>query len=137
MKGAALLIRKKDMPITPLIDMVFLLLVYFMLTAALVKKEADLPFALPLHGSCLENYPIEVLVELNGAGGISIEGEVFTARDDLFRRLSALKAAADAARSELVLNVLPADQTRHAAVVKVLDACAAAEITNLSFDTAL
>ena len=45
---AHVLNRKKEMLIASLIDVVFLLLVYFMVTATLVKKEADLPFQLPV-----------------------------------------------------------------------------------------
>ena len=39
--------KKTEMQITPLIDVVFLLLIYFMVTASLIKKEADLSFMLP------------------------------------------------------------------------------------------
>ena len=38
---------KLELQIAPLIDVVFLLLIYFMVTASLVKKEADVEFLLP------------------------------------------------------------------------------------------
>ncbi len=38
---------KLELQIAPLIDVVFLLLIYFMVTASLIKKEADLSFMLP------------------------------------------------------------------------------------------
>ena len=36
--------KKAELQIAPLIDVVFLLLIYFMVTASLIKKEADLSF---------------------------------------------------------------------------------------------
>ena len=39
---------KMELQIAPLIDVVFLLLIYFMVTASLIKKEADISFILPL-----------------------------------------------------------------------------------------
>ena len=38
---------KLELQIAPLIDVVFLLLIYFMVTAALIKKEGDISFMLP------------------------------------------------------------------------------------------
>ena len=39
--------KKAELQIAPLIDVVFLLLIYFMVTASLVQQEADLSFMLP------------------------------------------------------------------------------------------
>ena len=36
-----------ELQIAPLIDVVFLLLIYFMVTASLIKKEGDISFILP------------------------------------------------------------------------------------------
>ena len=129
--------RKKDMPIASLIDVVFLLLVYFMVTSALVKKEADLSFLLPMPCGKLPDQPIELLVEINEPGTVMVEGEPFADRNTLFQRLKLLKAVADASGSELVVSVLPSDKTIHGAVIPVMDACAAAHIKNLSFVTSL
>ena len=38
---------KLELQISPLIDVVFLLLIYFIVTAKIVKKEGDIPFMLP------------------------------------------------------------------------------------------
>ena len=38
---------KLELQIAPLIDVVFLLLIYFIMTAALIKKEGDISFMLP------------------------------------------------------------------------------------------
>ena len=70
--------KKTELQITPLIDVVFLLLIYFMVTASLIKKEADLSFMLPAKVELTDpiTLPIEVLIEVNELGDISINGMV-------------------------------------------------------------
>ncbi len=125
--------KKTDVQITSLIDVVFLLLVYFMVTSSLVKKEADLSFALPTTSPSLPEYALDVLVEVSGSGQVLIEGAACGDQEQLIQRLAALKTAADSSRSELIVTVLPADRATHGDIVPVMDACAAANVKNLSF----
>lgn len=131
--------KKADMQIAPLIDCVFLLLIYFMVTSSMIKKEADLAFMLPAKVDTPEvlNLPIEVLIEVSELGDIVIEGMVFGKDeqnlDDLIGQLVSLKEAADASGSELIVNIMPADKALHGRIVKVMDACAAADVKNMSF----
>lgn len=134
---AEVLNRKKDASITSLIDVVFLLLVYFMVTSSLIKKEADLPFSLPMPCGLLPEHPIEILVEIDAQGTVVVEGEQFGDSEALFQRLELLKAVADASGSELVVSVLPSDKAYHRSIIPVMDACASARITNLSFSMAM
>ena len=71
--------KKAELEIAPLIDVVFLLLIYFMVTASLIKKEADLSFMLPAKVDVPESLdlPIEVLIEVSELGDIIINGMVF------------------------------------------------------------
>ena len=48
---------KPEIPIAPLIDAVFLLLIYFMVTSSLEKQEADISFELP--GTVEQEEPLE------------------------------------------------------------------------------
>ncbi|MFA5689474.1 MAG: biopolymer transporter ExbD [Kiritimatiellales bacterium] len=130
---------KIDMQITPLIDVVFLLLIYFMVTSALVKKEADISFMLPARVDQPESIemPIEVLIEIAPEGDVYVEGMKFS-RDDralntLATRLVELKQAAETSGSELIVNILPADQVLHKRIIDVMNACAAAQVKNTSF----
>ncbi len=129
--------RKKETPITPLIDVVFLLLVYFMITSSLIKKEADLSFELPFTDGSLPNHAIEVLVEITELGRIVVEGESFDDRHAFLQRLELLKTAADTSNSELIVSILPSDETKHGEIVPVMDACAGASVRNLSFNTSM
>lgn len=131
--------KKAELEIAPLIDVVFLLLIYFMVTASLVKKEADLSFMLPAKVDVPEtlDLPIEVLIEVSELGDIVINGVVFSEVDELIGQLLSLKEAADSSKSELIVNILPNDKAIHGQIIRVMDACAAANVKNMSFSTSM
>ena len=110
-----------------------------MFTASLIKKEADLGFMLPAKVDVPESLdiPIEVLIEVSEDGNILIEGMIFgedeNNLDDLIGQLLSLKEAADTSGSELIVNILPEDKALHGRIVDVMDACAAADVKNMSF----
>lgn len=136
---AKTLSRKKDLPIASLIDVVFLLLVYFMVTSSLIKKEADLPFQLsvPIVKHSMPDQAIEVLIEISETGIISIEGAEYSDPQGLTQQLATLRAVAKASGNQLVVSVLPRDKTLHGSIIPVMDACAAAKVNNLSFNTVM
>lgn len=134
--------KKTELQVTPLIDVVFLLLIYFMVTASLIKKEADLSFMLPAQVKTTEplTLPIEVLIEVTEMGDIMINGMLFGQGgnlDDLVGQLISYRQAADSSGSDLIVNILPNDKAMHGRIVKVMDACAAAEVKNMSFSMSL
>jgi biopolymer transport protein ExbD len=135
--------KKAELEIAPLIDVVFLLLIYFMVTASLIKKEADLSFMLPAKVDVPESLdlPIEVLIEVTELGDIVINGMVFGNEeqklDDLIGQLLSLKEAADSSGSELIVNIMPADKAVHGRIIHVMDACAAADVKNMSFSMSM
>jgi biopolymer transport protein ExbD len=134
--------KKAELQITPLIDVVFLLLIYFMVTSSLVKKEADLSFLLPAKVNTTDpiSLPIEALIEISDIGDVSMEGMRYGldgSLNDLVTQLLTLKEAASSSGSELIVNILPADNTLHGRIINVMDACAAAKVKNLSFSMSM
>ena len=134
---------KLELQIAPLIDVVFLLLIYFIMTAALIKKEGDISFMLPSSQPATQmiDIPVEVLIEITAEGAVVIEGMRF-AKDDtrlseLVTQLRGLKDIAEAQRSPFYVNILPNQETEHQRVIDVMDACAAAKVKNLSFSQAM
>ena len=131
--------KKTELQITPLIDVVFLLVIFCRVTASLIKKEADLSFMLPAKVDTIDpiTLPIEVLIEVNEGGDILINDMVFgrgtTNLDDLINTLLSYKVAAESSQSDLIVNILPADEAVHGRIVQVMDACAAADVKNMSF----
>ena len=73
---------KLELQIAPLIDVV-LLLIYFMVTASLIKKEGDISFVLPANVAQEEMVvvPVEVLIEITSDGVVELEGLRFQQAD--------------------------------------------------------
>jgi len=134
---------KLELQIAPLIDVVFLLLIYFMVTASLVKKEGDFSFILPANVSQQEmvTLPVEVLIEINSDGTVVLEGMQFPEEDvllnDLVLQVRSLKQVAASQQSPFFVNLLPDPKARHKRIVNVMDACAAAEVDSLTFSKSM
>ena len=130
---------KVELQIAPLIDVVFLLLIYFMVTASLIKKEADISFMLPANVNQTEaiDMPIEVMIEIAAGGDVAVEGVIFPASDSellsLATRLIEFRQAAASSGSELIVNIAPDDEVFHSRIIDVMNACAIAKVRNTSF----
>ena len=133
---------KLDLQIAPLIDVVFLLLIYFMVTAALVKKEGDIGFMLPASVTQKQpiNLPVEALIQIGADGSVELDGIRFSPNDavlaDLTTQLIGLQAIAKSQQAPFYVNILPSKETLHKRVIDVMDACAAAKVKNLGFSEA-
>jgi len=123
-----------DMQMGPMIDMVFLLLVFFMVTARPVKPEADMSVGLPgaLAQDTAVDLPDELFIELTPSGDPVVNEQTLT-RPDLAVMLRRFREAADANRSEALVTIAPHDDAPHQRVVDVLDACAEAGIGGVTF----
>ncbi len=134
---------KLDLQIAPLIDVVFLLLIYFMVAASLIKKEGDISLILPANVPQTEKVkiPLEVLIEIDEDGTVVFEGLRFAASDemlnDLAGQVAALKQVAKSQQSPFFVNILPDQNTFHERVINVMDACAAAGVDSLTFSKSL
>lgn len=130
---------KLELQIAPLIDVVFLLLIYFMVAASLIKKEGDISFILPATVNQMEKVkiPLEVLIEIDEDGTVLFEGLTFSADDemlnDLAGQVAALKQVAKSQQSPFFVNILPNKFAFHERVINVMDACAAAGVESLTF----
>lgn len=134
---------KLELQIAPLIDVVFLLLIYFMVTASLIKKEGDISFLLPAAAdpSTQIDIPVEVVIEINKDSTVVLEGMRFSAEDmllnDLVTSVRGLKQVASSQNSPFFVNLLPDRDALHSRVIDVMDACAAAEVESLTFSKSL
>jgi biopolymer transport protein ExbD len=131
--------EKLELQIAPLIDVVFLLLIYFMVTASLIKKEGDISFILPaaVPPTKTIDVPVEVLIFISEDGTVELDGMRFAPEDSNLDRLAvqiaSLRAMAESQESPFSVTLTPNADTFHARVVDVMDACAAAGAKNLSF----
>jgi biopolymer transport protein ExbD len=129
-----------ELNVAPLIDMVFLLLVYFMVTASLVKSEGDLSIRLPGAVSQSESVdmPDEQIIEITETGRVFLNGRSFDSETshelpDLYATLLAYNTAARNSKSKAMITIMAADSTKQQRVIDVMNACAAAGIKSVTF----
>lgn len=116
----------------PLIDILLYMLIFFMATTVMQQMETELSISVPVAVQSQENTrtPGKIIINIDRAGAVVVNR----------RRLSDAELGGVLKRlSELYPDqaiIIRADrQTRHEAVVKVLDAAASAGIWNIAFST--
>jgi len=129
-----------DLDIASLIDMVFLLLIYFMVTASLVKSEGDLGIKLPgvVQQAVSVDMPDEQIIEVRETGRILLNGREFGSTDspelpELVGTLVRYRMASEASKNKALITLWAADEARHQRVIDVMNACADAGIKNVTF----
>ena len=138
-------VRRRDQQLVeiqmgPMIDMVFLLLVFFMVTAKPIKQESDISLGLPGTVAAEEpvDLPDEQRIRIEDDGSILLNDSVLApATDTDLKELVAIllrfKEASEANKSEALVTLDAADGTNHQRIVDVLNACARADITGVTF----
>jgi biopolymer transport protein ExbD len=132
-----------EMQMGPMIDMVFLLLVFFMVTAKPIKQESDIDIGLP--GTVAQEESVDIPDEQK----IIIQADGQVVLNDLpmdspeRRELPALVAtlirfreSAEANKSEALVTIDADDEASHQRIIDVLNACAQAGITGVTFSDA-
>lgn len=133
-------VQMVEMQMGPMIDMVFLLLVFFMVTAKPTKPESDIDIGLPGTVSQEESVdiPDEQRILIEQGGQIVLNDQPMdspTSRDlpGLLATLVRFKEAADANKSEALITIDANDLASHQRIVDVLNACAKAGIVGVTF----
>ena len=118
-----------EVAMTPIIDMMFLLLIFFLVSTAFIDPEKDQKVKLPEvdDGSAIHRTSDEIIVNIRRGGVLVIGGRITTV-DDLEEKL----IAAGKKNPKQVVKVRGAALTYHKHVVRVLEACSKAKITNIS-----
>ena len=129
-----------EMQMGPMIDMVFLLLVFFIVTAKPIQPESDISLGLPgtLAQSEAVDLPDEQRIEIGADGRVILNDLELAAGDDVamprvVTTLSRLKEGAELNQAEALVTIDPHDDTLHQRVVDVFDACAKAGITSVTY----
>jgi biopolymer transport protein ExbD len=117
--------------IAPMLDILFVLLLFFMVSAGAQKHEKNLTTQLP-GGAPGGDVPVQVTIDADGqvmVNNVPTDTPDDHKLPDTVGRLKAIVAAN--AKQPIVIS--PTKSTRHQRVVDVLNACAAAEVKNLAF----
>lgn len=118
--------------LTPLIDVVFLLLIFFMVTTTFLDPEREIDVELPVAESAGEpdRTPEEIIVNVLENGDLVMSGETVT-RDEL---IVVLKRTAQH-DPKTPVTIRGHRSARHEAIVGVMDACGLAGLSNLAVGT--
>lgn len=124
--------------ITPMIDVVFLLLIYFMFLP--LQQEADIGIKLPSNTPPAENLdlPSEHNIEIFPNGLILLNGAPMDSTDSrtmerLSYTLTRLRLSSDRAGIDTVVKIQADPDSPHQRSIDVLNACSKAEIKKVSF----
>ncbi|WP_269525283.1 ExbD/TolR family protein [Coraliomargarita parva] len=126
--------------LTPMIDVVFLLLIFFMVTTQLIKQESDLGIQLPAQAVPKDTpeLPSRHIIDIMPDGSVLINGG--PSGDGpvgelpvLTSMLAHLKASADRLHKKTIVTIQADPYSPHFRSVDVLNACAKAQLSYVSF----
>jgi biopolymer transport protein ExbD len=125
-----------EFQIAPMVDVVFMLIIFFMLSAAVKSTEFELGLTLPGEGEPGKGTPptpIELAIREDGTV-LWNELEVGKPEDTKLEDLQArLKKSIELFGDEQPVIIEPKPTTIHSRIVDVLNACTAAKVKALSF----
>lgn len=124
--------RPLELQMTPMIDCVFLLLIFFMSTAK-YDLESELNLNLPPELQAdVASLSVPVKIDVDAEGEFYLQGEK-TTRDHLMKIL--YTANKGRKEGDLPVAIYGDPECRHKDVVNVLDACGIAGVWNVSVAT--
>ena len=126
--------------IAPMIDVVFVIMLFFMVMAGAVKVERELNTKLPgtAETSGPTDFVDEIVINVAENGEVLLNDEPMDsiASKDLPQlrgTLMRLKQASDAAKAPTLVTVVSEPEAKYSRTVDVLDALAVAQIENVTF----
>lgn len=127
--------------IAPMIDVVFVIMLYFMVMAGAVQVEnahnTKLPGTVQVEQSDTPT-PDEIAVRIEDDGQVSLNEDPLDSPDnkllpELAGNLNQLRISSEASRSEVLVTIYASEQAKYERVIDVLDALTRAKIANVSF----
>jgi len=126
--------------IAPMIDVVFVIMLFFMVMAGEVKVERELNSQLPgtAETSGSQDFVDEQIITISDAGEIALNDEPFDSAEShdlpqLKATLMRLKQNADAAHTPCVVTIISDQTAKYSRTIDVLDALAVAKIDSVTF----
>jgi biopolymer transport protein ExbD len=129
--------------IAPMIDVVFVIMLFFMVMAGAVKVEHELKTTLPGNVETAQEteMPDELTIAVAENGQVSLNDEPISTPTDkeltlLYQEMMRARQNADSGKTKLLVTVQAEETARYERVVNVLDVLAKAEVSNVTFATA-
>ena len=127
--------------IAPMIDVVFVIMLYFMVMAGAVQVEnahnTKLPGTVQVENSDTP-MPDEIAIRIEDDGQVYLNEDILDGPEvkllpELASNLNLLRESSDASRSEVLVTIYANEQAKYERVVDVLDALSRARIANVTF----
>ena len=126
--------------IAPMIDVVFVIMLFFMVMASAVKVEKELNSQLPGNAetSAATEMADEMVIAISEAGEVTLNDEPIDSPEshempNLKNTLSRLKQASDQSKTPTLVTVVSEPLAKYSRTVDVLNALAVAGISNVTF----
>jgi len=126
------MIDRPVIQMAPLIDIVFLLLIFFMSAFIFQELESEINISVPTakESTDMTRSPGEIIVNIRKDGSV-----VVNQRELSYEELESLLNRVARIYQNQPIIIRGDKETRHKYVIKVLDICAGADIWNVSFAT--
>ena len=130
--------------IAPMIDVIFILILFFMCSAGAVKTEMYLASSLPgtATATTAVNIPDEQVIQITDKGQVILNDRQFDSAaaaagthdmPELLTMLQRFRQASVANKTEAMVTITPQAYANYQRVIDVMNTCAAAQIKNVSF----
>ena len=121
-----------EIPLIPMIDCMFVLLLFFLVATTLKKTEKELPMQLPQSGAAIDTEQKEDMLVI----GVDRNGQKYFATEPVTTELMHQRLSAAAAANPNRRVRLDADAaTPYAAIVELIEMCEFNNLRNVGFHT--
>ncbi|HEY5768438.1 MAG TPA: biopolymer transporter ExbD [Terrimicrobium sp.] len=125
-----------EFQIAPMVDVIFILILFFMCSAGATRVENELSLKLP--GRLSQDQPLRMLdeqiIEIEENGQVILNSQQLDT-SALGATLQRYKAISDDSKSTTVITILTAKNTKYQRIIDVLNECAVAKIESVTFMT--
>lgn len=127
--------------IAPMVDVVFVIMLFFMVMAGAVKVENELSTRLPgsAESSTAAEFNDETIITISDEGEVSLNDEPFDSPESsdlpqLKATLMRLKENGDNAKQPVIVTIVSDSHAKYSRTIDVLNALASAKITSVTFN---
>lgn len=124
--------------IAPMIDVVFVILLFFMVKAGDIQTEKSHNTRLPSPYSVAVDTPDEIAITIAEDGQVALNDDPLDSPEatdlkELAHNLRVLKEGADSTQSQVLVTVVADEMARYQRVIDVMDALSRAKISDVTF----